>query len=115
VWCDGGGKAKAAPRPVMGAEKAGRFLVGISRAERHHFAPDGPSGAGVVHANLNGQPGLVVLDHGVALAAVVLDIAGGRVCGVRIVSNPDKLVALNRSLAGAPEGGLVHNSSEPTT
>jgi RNA polymerase sigma-70 factor, ECF subfamily len=105
VWCDGGGKARAAPRPVMGAQKASRFLVSMSRAERHHFAPaDEPSGAGVARANLNGQPGLVVLDHGGAVAAVVLDIAGGRVCGVRIVSNPDKLVAVNQALARAPGG-----------
>ncbi len=91
VWADGGGKARAAPRPVVGADKAARFLIGVARSL--------PDQAAVLHVDLNGQPGLVALDGGVALAAAVLDVAGGKVCGVRVVANPDKLAALNTALA----------------
>jgi RNA polymerase sigma-70 factor, ECF subfamily len=91
VWADGGGKARAAPRPVLGADKAARFLIGVARSL--------PDRAAVLHVDLNGQPGLVALDGGVALAAAVLDVTGGKVCGVRVVANPDKLAALNTALA----------------
>ncbi len=91
VWTDGGGKAKAAPKPVVGAAKAARFLVAIARGT--------PEGTEVVEANLNGQPGLLALYGGSAVSAVVLDIAEGFVNGVMVVANPDKLSAVNAALA----------------
>jgi protein required for attachment to host cells len=37
---------------------------------------------------------------GAAIAAIVLDAIDGRISGVRIVANPDKLGAVNKALAG---------------
>ena len=74
----------------MGAHRAARFLVAIAR--------DTPDGTDVRQVNLNGQPGLVALYRGVAVSAVVLDIAEGLVSGVRVVANPDKLTAVNVAL-----------------
>ncbi len=91
VWTDGGGKAKAAPKPVMGAAKAARFLIAIARAIAE--------GTEVIEADLNGQPGLLALYGGSAVSAVVLEIADGQVSGVRVVANPDKLGAVNAALA----------------
>ena len=53
----------------------------------------------MIEANLNGQPGLLALFGGSAVSAVVLEIAEGRVSGVRVVANPDKLSAVNAALA----------------
>ena len=53
VWTDGGGKAKAAPEPVIGAAKAARFLIAVARGT--------PEGTEVIETNLNGQPGLLAL------------------------------------------------------
>ncbi len=97
VWTDGGGKAKAAPRPVIGAHRASRFLVGISR--------DVSVDASVRQLSLNGQPGIVISRGTKVLEAVVLDVEGGKICGVRVVANPDKLGAVERAVAtrgGAP-------------
>jgi RNA polymerase sigma-70 factor (ECF subfamily) len=91
VWTDGGGKAKAASKPVMGAAKAARFLVSIARST--------PQGTEVIEANLNGQPGLLALYGGLAVSALVLDIAEGRVNGVMVIANPEKLSAVNAALA----------------
>ena len=91
VWTDGGAKAKAAPKPVMGADKAARFLIAIARAT--------PEGTEVIEANLNGQPGLLALHRGSAVSAVALDIAEGRVNAVMVIANPDKLSAVNGALA----------------
>ncbi len=47
LTADGGGKAKAARRPVVGADKVARLLVSITR--------DGIAGLDVRPASINGQ------------------------------------------------------------
>ncbi|MHB8682238.1 MAG: RNA polymerase sigma-70 factor [Acidimicrobiales bacterium] len=94
IWTDGGGKARAAPRPVVGPWRAARFLV--------HIAKGISAGAEVRPVRLNGQPGLVVDQGGVVVAALVLDVLGGQVCGVRIVSNPEKLTAVQPGVGRFP-------------
>jgi RNA polymerase sigma-70 factor (ECF subfamily) len=98
AWADGGGKAKAAPRPVVGAGRVARFLSGISRG----VAPD----ADVRQLRLNGQPGLVISVGEEVRVVVVLDIEEGRISGVRIVVNPDKLGAVARALHGRSDAGV---------
>ena len=90
VWTDGGGRAKAAPKPVMGAAKVRCFLPPL---------PGHPEGAEVIEANLNGQRGLLALYRGNAVSAVVVDIAEGRVNAVMVMANLDKLSAVNVTLA----------------
>ena len=79
VWSDGGGKAKAAPRPVVGAAKAARFLVSIAKSVGE--------GATACQVELNGQPGLVVEENGRLVTAVVLDVIDELIAGVRITVN----------------------------
>ena len=75
------GQGQAAPKPVMGAAQAARFLIAIARAT--------PEETEVIEANLNGQPGLLALYRGSAVSAVALDIAEGRVNAVMVMANPD--------------------------
>ncbi|HEY6429977.1 MAG TPA: RNA polymerase sigma factor SigJ, partial [Acidimicrobiales bacterium] len=84
VWTDGGGKVRAAMRPVVGPQRSARFLINV--AKRVAGIPQG--------VILNGQPAAVLVDRGAVVAAVVLDIMEGRIVGVRVVSNPDKLERL---------------------
>ena len=60
VWTDGGGKAKAAPKPVMGAAKAARFLIAITGATPagHRGDRGGPQWPARVAGPLPGQRGL---------------------------------------------------------
>jgi RNA polymerase sigma-70 factor, ECF subfamily len=88
VWTDGGGKARAAPRPVVGAARASRFLINVTKRLGPH--------AGARYVRLNGQPGIVIEEAGVPTSAIVLDVIDGLVCGVRVIANPDKLEALTR-------------------
>ncbi|MGH2756317.1 MAG: RNA polymerase sigma-70 factor [Actinomycetota bacterium] len=82
AYGDGGGKARAFPRPVYGQEKVARLFL---RAK-------GLDVFSVRHAEVNGQPGALLLDpEGRPLVVVSLDIADGLVQTVRAVSNPDKL------------------------
>ena len=85
VYGDGGGKAPAAARPVLGREKAARFLLGLARQSR-------VAGLSVRPVEVNGQAGAIAEDaEGRVAGVVALDIAGGRVLAVRSVVNPDKL------------------------
>ena len=82
---DGGGKVRAAMRPVVGPYRSSRFLLNV--AKKVH---------GVPHTTvLNGQPGAVLMDGGTVVGAIVLDIIDGSIVGVRVVRNPDKLARLS--------------------
>jgi RNA polymerase sigma-70 factor, ECF subfamily len=96
AYADGGGKATAFPRPVHGRENVARlFVASISRGERLGVA-------GVRPAEVNGQPGAVLLDtRGSAVLVLSLDIADDLVQTIRVVTNPDKL----RHLSSTPEAG----------
>jgi RNA polymerase sigma-70 factor (ECF subfamily) len=94
AYGDGGGKARAFPRPIYGREKVARLLRGKRLAV-----------ASINHVDVNGQPGALLLDSdGRLLAVVALDIADGLVQTVRAVSNPDKLRRLDRTELSAKLG-----------
>jgi RNA polymerase sigma-70 factor, ECF subfamily len=89
AYGDGGGKATASPRPIHGREKVARLLVGT----RHLF------GANPSHAEVNGQPGVLLFDTAGHLTGVItLDILDDQIQTVRAVLNPDKLRHLDPGL-----------------
>lgn len=79
---DGGGKVRAAPAPIAGAERIARFLLGI-RANI-------PADAEYRLARVNGDLGVVVWSGGQPLAAITFAFAE-RIQAIYSVSNPDKL------------------------
>jgi RNA polymerase sigma-70 factor (ECF subfamily) len=89
AWSDGGGQARAARKPIYGADKVSRLLVGISRPER------APEMAISLHpVDVNGAPGLALVDDNrpAVVSLLSLDIdADERVRNVWIVVNPEKL------------------------
>ncbi len=99
VWTDGGSKVKSAPRPVVGPGRATRFLINVTKRL--------PAGAQVRTASINGQPGVVIEEDGVPITVAALDIVDGVICGVRVISNPDKLSAITGS-AATPLGQHPH-------
>jgi RNA polymerase sigma-70 factor, ECF subfamily len=90
VWTDGGGKVRAAMRPVMGSRRSSRFLLNV--AKRATGEP-----RAVI---LNGQPATLFVDHELVVIALVLDIVDGLIVGVRVVTNPDKLQRLTTHVRG---------------
>jgi len=85
LWTDGGGVVKAARRVIVGARKVARLLIAI--------APDIPPTAQMQDALVNGQPGTVITDDGVVITTISYEIVDGRIVGVRVISNPEKLAA----------------------
>jgi RNA polymerase sigma-70 factor (ECF subfamily) len=83
VYSDGGGKVKAAGRPIRGQDFVSRLFVGIwprfmAQMERQIV-------------DINGSPGLVMRSQGQVHYAFSFEIADARVRNVYIISNPDKL------------------------
>jgi RNA polymerase sigma-70 factor (TIGR02957 family) len=98
---DSGGKALAPRRPVRGAEKVARFLLAVTTEERmtRFLRSMGSEAAGadmsVRLAQVNGEPGVLIISEGRPITALVLDVAGGVVRKIHLVANPDKLEGLH--------------------
>jgi RNA polymerase sigma-70 factor (ECF subfamily) len=88
VWtADGGGKASAARRPVMGADKVARALVGL--ISRGMQLPD-------VRAEMticNAAPGVAIYSAGHLDSIFTIEIVDGKIANVYAMRNPDKLAA----------------------
>jgi RNA polymerase sigma-70 factor (ECF subfamily) len=95
MWADGGGKATAARRPLLGREAIVNFLVGIHRiGEASGLIRD----ASLVIEDVNSEPALI-LRVGARLESIfVLSVEDNAITGIRVVRNPDKLVRIDRSL-----------------
>lgn len=85
---DGGGKANAARRPIAGADKVARFLVGI--AEKGGDIP----GLRIEVAEVNGSPAIVGWVGVEPFGSISLAVADGLIEQVLVVVNPDKLAGL---------------------
>lgn len=91
---DGGGLVSAARRPVRGADRVARFLLGLLRKA----PPDVTAGL----VRVNGDLGVALWGPSGRLDNVMaLDVADGRVVSVAIVRNPEKLRHLRTLRPGA--------------
>jgi RNA polymerase sigma-70 factor (ECF subfamily) len=82
---DGGGKAPALPKSVIGADNVARVLASI-------FPVLARIEASVEQRDLNGQPGAIIRDRdGNVVGTMTLDVIGGQIQTIRAVANPDKL------------------------
>jgi RNA polymerase sigma-70 factor, ECF subfamily len=94
VHADGGGKRSAAMAPIVGIDDVMDLHAGLARL----FAQK--ASALVRYARINGLPGFVTIEADGLLQTTALEIVDGKIVGVYLVRNPDKLRHL--------EGGTVH-------
>jgi hypothetical protein len=90
---DCGGKVLAFLNPIVGLEKVLRLFAGLHRkfrAEPPVFVPS---------IWIDGLPGYVSLERDGVLQTTALAIEHGRIVGVYITRNPDKLSQLAKQLA----------------
>ncbi|MGH2808532.1 MAG: RNA polymerase sigma-70 factor [Actinomycetota bacterium] len=86
VYSDGGGRARAARKPILGAAKVGRFLVGIVKKA--------PPTASMRVMTINAQPAIALYEDGNATTVMTIDLTDEGVQAIHIVVNPDKLAHL---------------------
>jgi RNA polymerase sigma-70 factor (ECF subfamily) len=93
LYSDGGGKTRAALRPIYGADKVARFLTGILSNIPPDFA--------VRQTRINGRPGLVsYFGDGSPQSVVSIEVTEESIMAIRLVVNPEKL-------GGVPPLGLA--------
>lgn len=81
---DGGGKVRAALRPVIGRDKVARLFLGLMRREPEME---------LVEEDVNGMPGVAVRIDGTTFAVLAMDVHDGLITDLWMVVNPDKLHA----------------------
>lgn len=89
---DGGGVVSASRRPVHGADRVARFVLGLARQGR-------AGGWTVVPTEVNGQPGIVGVRDGQVDTVLALHVRDGRVTEIHGIRNPAKLAAVRRQLS----------------
>jgi RNA polymerase sigma-70 factor, ECF subfamily len=95
MWSDGGGKATAARRPLVGRDEVLKFLVGLHRiGETTGRIRD----ASLTMEDINSEPALVLRVSGQMESIFVLSIDDDAISGIRVVRNPDKLARIDRQL-----------------
>lgn len=90
VVTDGGGRARAALRPVRGVERVARLLVGLAALPETTVLTAEP-------AEINGAPGTVWTADGVPVMAGLVEHDGERIARVLVFRNPDRLAGLRRA------------------
>jgi RNA polymerase sigma-70 factor (ECF subfamily) len=108
AYSDGGGRVPAALRPIYGADKVTRFIVGLARKFAARASGDALS------VDINGRPGLLLLIDGAIYATLSIECDGERITALYAIRNPDKLARFNRIIRTrepasddfAPERGI---------
>jgi RNA polymerase sigma-70 factor (ECF subfamily) len=90
---DGGGKALALKKPVMGSHAVAQFLIAATRTL--------PADGSAEVIELNGAPGLLLKAGGRTVVAIIIETDGERIHTIYGVSNPDKLEAITRAQSPA--------------
>lgn len=90
LWADGGGRVRAAAlRPLRGALRVARFVVGVAAKE--------PRDEIVMTTRMvNTFPASVASIHGVTQRVICIDVRDGRIAGVYVIANPDKLKGMRQ-------------------
>ena len=95
MWSDGGGKASAARRPLIGRDEVLRLLIGLHRTAQT---------AGLIRdvslriEDVNSEPALIVRVGPRLESIFVFSIEDDAISGIRVVRNPDKLAHIDRQL-----------------
>jgi RNA polymerase sigma-70 factor, ECF subfamily len=85
---DGGGLVTSARKPVLGADRVARFLLGVLAKEQ--------PGDVIAPVIVNGAPGFAVYQQGALVTVVSVTVAAGRVTRLDLVRAPGKLPPLTR-------------------
>ena len=83
---DGGGKRSAALRPIYGADKILRLLMGLKRK-----FPVAENSITLEPVNVNGDVGVLMFIEGELEQLIILETDGTKISEAYIVRNPDKL------------------------
>lgn len=82
-YSDGGGVRKAALKPIIGADRVARFMLGLMKQATDDYA------LGFTH--VNGRPAILISLDGEPYSVMILQIEGGKIRRIFSQLNPEKL------------------------
>jgi RNA polymerase sigma-70 factor (ECF subfamily) len=85
IRSDGGGKVRAALRPIGGIDDVMKLHTALAHTFAQHMSQL------VRYAFVNGLPGFVTIEAGDVVQTTALEIENGRIVGIYVTRNPDKL------------------------
>ncbi|HJY16044.1 MAG TPA: sigma-70 family RNA polymerase sigma factor [Xanthobacteraceae bacterium] len=85
AYSDGGGKARAATRPIVGIEPILKLHTGLASIFAAHMSQI------VRYGFINGLPGFVTVEQDGVLQTTALQIEDGKIVAIYVMRNPDKL------------------------
>lgn len=85
LYADGGGKATAVPKVLLGPQAVARFFTSLATH------PQSPAQSENRFTMFNGAPGVLVYTEGRLVTALALEIHDGRIEAIYAHRNPDKL------------------------
>ena len=85
AYADGGGKARAATRPIAGLEPVLKVHAGLASIFAAHMSQL------LRYGFINGLPGFVTVEQDGVLQTTALQIEGGKIVAIYVTRNPDKL------------------------
>lgn len=89
MWADGGGKRPAAAIPILGKALVMKIHRSVAVLLRKY-------GSTLVHTGMiNGLPGFVTREADGELQTTALEIEDGKIAGIYVMRNPDKLRHVN--------------------
>jgi RNA polymerase sigma factor (sigma-70 family) len=92
MWSDGGGKASAARRPLLGRADVLNFLAGLHRTAVNSGRASEISRQMI---DVNNEPALLLRVAGHLESVFVFTIDGDAVSHIRVIRNPDKLAFID--------------------
>lgn len=96
VYSDGGGRVRAAGRPICTADHVSRFIVGVW--------PKLPTDTEWRAATVNGRWGALMRSQGEIYGALAFDVVGDRLQNIYFMLNPEKLRHLRWEGGGKERG-----------
>ncbi len=102
LQADGGGKVHAFLNPIVGLERVLRLFGGLHR--KRTIQPS----VFIQAMWIDGLPGFASLERDGVLQTTALAIENGRITGIYITRNPDKLSHVARTLAAHGAATLLH-------
>jgi RNA polymerase sigma-70 factor (ECF subfamily) len=85
MYSDGGGVVTAARKPIYGADKIARFVVGVQRKDHY------PTDAVFSPVLVNGDPGVRMESPSEGFISILsIEVVEGAIQGLRIFSNPER-------------------------
>ncbi|MCD7034419.1 RNA polymerase sigma-70 factor [Metabacillus sp. GX 13764] len=88
-YADGGGKVKAALRPIYTAERIVHLFLGVMKKL--------PEDARLTFKKINGEPGVAVMMNHYIAYTVAFALKDEKINSIYMVANPDKLSHLNQT------------------